>query len=108
MNSQLLFRVTQPLIVIGMTALAGCSQSETMVGTSGPLRAFRTQAFLGWEISIKNDSDVTYPALYDINLRTGLRHVPAHGTVKAGYVLGREHPTFSFADPPLRGPAYLK
>jgi len=108
MNSPLLFRIAQPLIAIGMTALAGCSQSETMIGTSGPLTAFRTQAFLGWEIIIKNDSDAKYPALYAINGWTGLRHVPAHGTVKAGYVLGREIPGFYFADPPLRGPDYSK
>jgi hypothetical protein len=108
MNAPPFFRVAQRLIAIGLTALAGCSHSETMVGTSGPLRAFRTQAFLGWEIIIKNDSDVTYPALYDINLWTSLKHVPAHGTVKAGYVLGREIPTFDFAQPPLRGPDYLK
>jgi hypothetical protein len=108
MNSPKLFRVAQPLIAIGMTALAGCSHSDTMVGTSGPLTAFRTQAFLGWEIRIRNDSDVTYSALYEINLWAGLRHVPAHGTVKAGYVLGREIPSFSFANPPLRGPDYSK
>jgi hypothetical protein len=108
MNSPLLFRVVQPLIAICLAALAGCSQSETMIGTSGPLTAFRIQAFLGWEIKIRNDSDVTYPALYDINFWTDLKHVPAHGTVKAGYVFGRELPTFYFADPPLRGPDYLK
>jgi len=102
------FRVAQRLIAIGLITLASCSQSETMIGTSGPLRAFRTQAFLGWEIKIRNDSDVTYPALYDINLWTGLKEVPAHGTVKAGYVLGREIPSFSFAYPPLRGPDYFK
>ena len=102
MNSPLLFRVAQPLIAIGLTAFAGCSQSETMIGTSGPLTAFRAQAFLGWEIRIKNDSNAKYPALYAINGWTGLKHVPAHGTVKAGYVLGREIPGFHFADPPLR------
>ena len=105
MNSSLLFRVVRPLIAIGLAALAGCSQSETMIGTSGPLRAFRAQAFLGWEIRIKNDSNAKYPALYAINGWTGLRHVPAHETVKAGYVFGREIPSFWFADPPLRGPA---
>jgi len=103
MNPPLLFRVAQPLIAIGLAALAGCSQSETMVGTSGPLTAFRAQVFLGWEIRIKNDSNAKYPALYAINGWTGLKHVPAHGTVKAGYVLGREIPIFYFADPPLRG-----
>jgi hypothetical protein len=103
MNSPLLFRVAQPLIAIGLAALAGCSHSETMIGTSGPLTAFRVQAFLGWEIEIKNHSDAKYPALYAINGWTSLRHVPAHGTVKAGYVLGREIPTFYFAEPPLRG-----
>lgn len=108
MNPPLFFRVAQPLIAIGLTTLAGCSQSETMIGTSGPLTAFRTQAFLGWELKIKNDSDVKYPALYAINGWAGLRHVPAHGTVKADYVFGREIPTFYFADPPLRGPDYLK
>ena len=103
MNPPLLFRVAQPLIAIGLAALAGCSQSETMVGTSGPLTAFRAQVFLGLEIRIKNDSNAKYPALYAINGWTGLKHVPAHGTVKAGYVLGREIPIFYFADPPLRG-----
>jgi hypothetical protein len=98
----LLFRVVQPLIGLGLIALAGCSQSETMIGTSGPLTAFRTQAWLGWEIKIKNDSDAKYPALYAINGFAGLKHVPAHGTVKAGYALGREIPDFDFADPPLR------
>jgi hypothetical protein len=97
-----MFRVAQPLIAIGLTAFAGCSQPETMIGTSGPLTAFRAQAFLGWEIKIKNDSDAKHPALYAINGWTGLKHVPAHGTVKAGYVLGREIPGFYFADPPLR------
>jgi hypothetical protein len=95
-------RVAQFLIAICLAALAGCSQSETMVGRSGPLKAFRTQAFLGWEIRIKNDSDVKYPALYDINGDANLMQVPAHGNIKAGYVLGREIPSFSFADPPLR------
>lgn len=70
----------EPLIAIGLAVLAGCSQSETMIGTSGPLTAFRAQAFLGWEIKMNNDSNVRYPGLYAIN---GLRHVPAHGTVKA-------------------------
>ena len=104
----LLFRVAAPLIAIGLTALAGCSQSETMVGTSGPLTAYRTQAFLGWEIRIRNDSDVTYPALYDINGWASLEHVPARQTIKAGYVLGREIPVFYFARPGLRGPDYSK
>jgi hypothetical protein len=108
MNSPLLFRVAQPLIAVGLAALAGCSQSETRIKTSGPLTAYRAQAFLGWEIRIKNDYDAEYPALYSINGWVGLRHVPAHGTVKAGYVLGQEFPTFYFADPPLRGPDYLK
>lgn len=107
MNFPLLFRVAQPLMAAGLAALAGCSQSETMIGTSGPLRAFRAQAFLGWEITIKNDYDVKYPALYSINGWVGLRHVPAHGTVKAGYVFGREIPTFYFAEPPLRGADHL-
>jgi hypothetical protein len=79
-----------------------------MIGASGPLTAFRAQAFLGWEIRIKNDSGAEYPALYAINMWTGLRHVPAHGIVKAGYIFGREIPSFYFADPPLRGPNYLK
>ena len=108
MNAALSFRVVHRMFAIGLTALAGCSQSETMIGTSGPLRAFRTQAFLGWEIMIKNDADTKYPALYAINGWTDLKHVPAHGIVKAGYVFGREIPGFYFADPPLRGPDYLK
>src|SRR5215831_14652433 len=99
MNSPLLFRVAQPLLAIGLTALASCSHSQTMIATSGPLTAFRAQAFLGWEIKIKNDSDTKYPALYEINGWAGLKHVPAHGTVEAGYVFGGETPIFYFADP---------
>jgi hypothetical protein len=71
-----------------------------MIATSGPLKAFRVQAFLGWDIIIKNDSDVKHPALYDINGWADRKDVPARGTVKAGYVLGREMPTFNFAHPP--------
>jgi hypothetical protein len=109
MNTPLSFRVAHRLLAIGLITLAGCcSRSETMIGTSGSLRAFRSEAFLGWEITIKNDADTKYPALYAINGWTGLQHVPAHGTVKAGYVLGREIPTFYFAHPPLRGPDYSK
>jgi hypothetical protein len=78
-----------------------------MIGTSGPLTAFRAQAFLGWETKIKNDSDAKYPALYAINGWADLKHVPAHGTVKAGYVLGQEIPIFYFADPPPRRPDCL-
>jgi hypothetical protein len=100
MNCGLLFRFTQPLIAIGLAVLAGCSQSETIIGTSGPLTAFRAQAFLGWDIKIKNDSDVKHPALYEINGWVGRKDVPAHGTVNAGHVLGREIPSFYFADPP--------
>jgi hypothetical protein len=96
------FRIARLLMVFSLTVLAGCSQSETMIGRSGPLSAFRRQAFLGWEIRIKNASDAEYPALYAINGWTDLRHVPAHGSVKAGYVLGREIPSFFFARPPLK------
>jgi hypothetical protein len=97
MKISLLCRVAQPLILIGLTALTGCSQAGTTVGISGPLTAFRVQAFLGWDIKIKNDSDEKYIALYVIGGGPGLKAVPAHGTVKAGYVLGREIPSFYFA-----------
>ena len=97
MKTSLLFRVAQPVIAVGLTALAGCSQSETMVGTSGPLKALRVQAFLGWDIKIRNDSDTKHVAVYAINGKPNLTVVPAHRTVKAGYVLGREIPNFYFA-----------
>ncbi len=110
-----LFRVTLGSIVIGLTPSVGLSQSEatvetsgplvslglrrseTMLGTLGPITAFRVNAFLGWAIELRNDSDATYTAIYAINQWAGLRVVPPHSTVRAGYVQGREIPTFYFA-----------
>jgi hypothetical protein len=97
MKTRLLFQVAPPLIAIGMTAFAGCSQSETTLGTSGPLTAFRVQGLLGWDIKIKNDSNAKHIAIYSINGEPNLKAVPAHKTIKAGYVLGREIPSFYFA-----------
>jgi hypothetical protein len=97
MKTFLLLRVAPPLIAIGLIAFAGCSHSETTVGTSGPLTAFRVQAFLGWDIKIRNDSNAKHIAIYSINGEPNLKAVPAHGTIKAGYVLGREIPSFYFA-----------
>ena len=92
-----LFRVTLGLIVIGLTPSVGLCQSEATGGNSGPLTAFRVNAFLGWAIELRNDSDATYTAIYAINEWAGLRVVPPHSTVRAGYVLGREIPVFQFA-----------
>jgi hypothetical protein len=115
MKTLKLFRVTLGLIVIALTPSVGLCQSEatvgtsgplvslglrrseTTVGTSGPITAFRVNAFLGWAIELRNDSDATYTAIYAINEWAGLRVVPPHSTVKAGYVLGREIPVFQFA-----------
>jgi hypothetical protein len=115
MNAPLFFRVTLWLIVFGLTpwvglchseATVGTSgplvwlglcRSETTVGTSGPVKAFRVNASLGWAIELRNDSDATYTAIYAINDWAGLRVVPPHSTVRAGYVLGQEIPSFHFA-----------
>ena len=97
MKTSLLLRVTLALIVLGLTAPAGFCISDATVGISGPLTAFRENAFLGFAIKIRNDSDVTYTAVYAINDWADLRIVPPHSTVKAGYVLGREIPSFRFA-----------
>lgn len=102
----LLFRGMLGLIVIGLTASAGFCGTETAVGvpgpmitvgSSGPITAFRVHACLGWAIKLRNDSDETYTALYAINDWADLKVVPPHSTVKAGYVLGREIPSFRFA-----------
>jgi hypothetical protein len=97
MKTLLLLRVALTLTVFGLTASVGFSRSEVPVGTSGPLTAFRVKAPLGWAIQIRNNSDAKYTALYAINGRPALKVVPAHGAVKAGYVLGREIPSFKFA-----------
>jgi hypothetical protein len=81
----------------------GLSRSQTTVGASGPITAFRVNTFLGWAIELRNDSDATYTAIYAINQCAGLRVVPPHSTVRAGYVLGREIPSFRFA--PRVGPS---
>jgi hypothetical protein len=96
MKTSLLLRVTLVLIVLGLTAPAGFCISDSTIGISGPLIAYRECAFLGWAIKIRNDSDVTYTAVYAINDWADLRIVPPHSTVKAGYVLGREIPSFRF------------
>jgi hypothetical protein len=86
MKTLKLFRVTLGLIVIALTPSVGLCQSEATVGTSGPITAFRVNAFLGWAIELRNDFDATYTAIYAINEWAGLRVVPPHSTVKAGYV----------------------
>jgi hypothetical protein len=97
MKSLLLFRATLGLIALGLTPSVGLCSSEVTVGASGPLKALRVNAFLGWAIELRNDSDATYTAAYAINGWADLRSVPPHSTVKAGYVLGREIPSFYFA-----------
>jgi hypothetical protein len=97
MKTSLLLRVTLVFILLGLTAPAGFCISDATVGISGPLTAFRECAWLGWAIKIRNDSDVTYTAVYAINDWADRRIVPPHSTVKAGYVLGREIPSFRFA-----------
>ena len=97
MRTILSLRLPLALIVLVLTASVGFSRSELLVGTSGSLKAFRVNAPLGWTIQIKNDSDAKQTALYAINGSPALKVVPAHGTVKAGYVLGREIPSFNFA-----------
>jgi hypothetical protein len=97
MKTVLLFRAMLTLLLLVLTASIGLSQTDPTVGTSGPLTAFRTCAFLGWDIKIRNDSDVPYTAIFAINRWADLRIVPPHRTVNAGYVLGSEIPTFEFA-----------
>jgi len=97
MKTSLLLRVTLAFVALGLTAPAGFCISDATVGISGPLTAFRENAFLGFAIKIRNDSDVTYAAVYAINDWADRRIVPPHSTVKAGYVLGREIPSFRFA-----------
>jgi hypothetical protein len=92
-----LSRATLILLILGLTASVGFSQSGPIVGTSGPLTAFRVCAFLGWAIRIRNDSDAAHTAIFAINNWADLRVVPPHSTVKAGYVLGSEIPSFRFA-----------
>ncbi len=94
-------RLPLALIVVGLTASVGFCGSQVPVGTSGPLTAFRVTAPLGWAFQIRNDSAVRYRALYAVNGRPALEFVPAHGTIRTGYVLGREIPSFKFA-PPVR------
>jgi hypothetical protein len=97
MKTLLLLRVALALIAFGLTACTGSTRPGVGVGTSGPLTAFRVEVPLGWSFQIRNDSDATRKALYSINGRPALKVVPAHGTIRAGYVLGREIPTFKFA-----------
>ena len=115
MKTLLLFRVTLGLSLFGLTPSVGLChsqatvrtsgprvwlglcRSETTVGIAGPVKAFRENVFLGWVIELRNDSDTTYTAIYAINDWAGLRVVPPHSTVRAGYVLGQEIPSFRFA-----------
>jgi hypothetical protein len=97
MKSSRLLRMALLLIAFGWSACAGSTKPAVAVGSSGPLAAFRVEAPLGWAFQIRNDSDATRKALYSINGSPALKVVPAHGTIKAGYVLGREIPTFNFA-----------
>jgi hypothetical protein len=97
MNTVSLFRAQLTLLILGLTASIALSQTDPTVGTSGPLTAFRSSAFLGWEIRIRNDSDAPYTAIFAINRWADLRIVPPHRTVKAGYILGSEIPSFHFA-----------
>jgi hypothetical protein len=92
-----LFRVTLGLLGLGLTPSVGLCHSEVTVGTLGPLTAFRENACLGWAIKLRNNSDATYTAIYAINNWADLKVVPPHSTVKAGYLLGREIPSFHFA-----------
>lgn len=97
MNTALLSRATLTFLILGLTASVCFSQSEPTVGTSGPLTAFRVCACLGWAIKIRNDSDTARTAIFAINNWADLKVVPPHSTVKAGYVLGSEIPSFRFA-----------
>ncbi len=106
MNTVSLFRAPLTLLILGLSASIAFSQTDPTVGTSGPLTAFRTCAFLGWEIRIRNDSDAPHTAIFAINRWADLRVVPPHRTVTAGYVLGSEIPSFHFA-PRGSGPVVL-
>jgi hypothetical protein len=97
MKTLLLLRGALTLIVFGLTACAGSSRSGVPVAISGPLTAYRVPAVLGWKFRIRNDSDANYTALYAVNGWADLKVVPAHCSIKTGYVLGREIPSFSFA-----------
>jgi hypothetical protein len=97
MRTLIWLRLPLTLIVLVLSASLGFSRSEVPVGISGPLKAFRVKAPLGWAIQIRNDSDTKQTALYAINGRPALKVVPPHSTVKAGYVLGEEIPSFNFA-----------
>ena len=97
MNTLLSIRATLALVALGLTASVGLCDSEVTVGTSGPLTAFRVNRCLGWVIELRNDSNTTYTAIYAINGWADLKVVPPHKTVKAGYMLGREIPSFHFA-----------
>lgn len=97
MKTLILLRVALSLILLGLTASVGLCDSEVVVGSSQPVTAFRVNSFLGWTIKLRNDSDSTYTAVFSINGWADSKAVPAHSTVKAGYVLGREVPTFHFA-----------
>jgi hypothetical protein len=101
MRTILSLRLPLALIVFGLTASVGFCGTQVPVGTSGPLTAFRVKAPLGWAFQIRNDSAARERALYAVNGRPDLKFVPAHGTIKTGYVLGREIPSFKFA-PPVR------
>ncbi len=97
MKTLLLFRVTLGLMLMGLITSAGSAEAPIQVGTSGPLKAFRVNAFLGWAIKIRNDSDTARTAIFAINEWADLKVVPPHSTVKAGYVMGQEIPSFRFA-----------
>lgn len=97
MKTSLFSRVTLGLFLLGLMPAVGFSHSDYVVGTLGPLTAYQEQSCLGWKIKLRNNSDVQYTAIYTINGWADLKVVPPHGTVKAGYVLGREIPTFRFA-----------
>ena len=97
MKTFLVLRSVLGLIVLGLTTSTGLCDSGTTVGKSGPVTAFRVKACLGWAIKLTNDSGTPYTAIYSINDWADLKVVPAHGTVRGGYVLGREIPTFRFA-----------
>ena len=97
MKTWLFFRVTLGLILMGVITSADSAEAPIPVGSSGALRAYRVCAFLGWAFKIRNDSDTPRTAIYAINDWADLKVVPPHSTVKAGYVLGQEIPSFRFA-----------